>query len=316
MKIKLPYNLILTFGFVLTVLSIKAQTTDTFNPDKYNTICESESDNISNGAGSYFFAGNTLQGAAQNGRRGLISFDLTSIPTNATITDASLTLFLSRSISGPNDVSLHRATSDWGQGTSDAPGQEGTGTTSTEGDASWFCSFSAGATGCQTSWTSVGGDFDGSASATQSVAGIGSYVWNSATLVSDVKNWINTPSSNLGWFLIGDESSSGTAKRFDVSAGTIPVLEVTYTTLSDEEFSLIEDFSISPNPSSSSIRLVLPSAIENNVNVEAYDVLGKKIYKSTYRVNSRIDVSNWASGVYLIKVAFENSVVTKRFIKN
>lgn len=315
MKKKLHYNLILSVILLLFLANVNAQTTTDFNPDKYNTIYETESDNLSNGAGSYMFAGNTFQAESDNGRRGLISFDLSSIPTNATITDASLTLFMSRSISGAANVSLHKATSDWGQGSSDAPGQEGSGATSTEGDASWFCSFSNGATGCDTAWTTTGGDFDSAASATVSVAGIGNYTWNSATLLSDVQGWISSPNSNLGWFLIGDETTTS-AKRFDASSGTIPVLQVTYTTLSNQDFTLNNDFSISPNPSSSIIRLVLPSSVKNNVKVQVYDVLGKKIYSSLYQVNSKINVSNWASGVYLFKVSFENSVVTKRFVKS
>ena len=315
MKQKLHFNFILSALFVMVFAIVNGQTTTDFNPDKYNTIYETESDNLSNGAGSYMFAGNTFQAESDNGRRGLISFDLSSIPTNATITDASLTLFMSRSISGSADVSLHKASSDWGQGSSDAPGQEGAGTTSTEGDASWFCSFSSGATGCDTAWTTTGGDFDSTASATVSVAGIGNYTWNSATLLSDVQGWISSPSTNLGWFLIGDETTTS-AKRFDASTGTIPVLQVTYTTLSNEDFTLSNDFSISPNPSSSNIRLVLPSSVENNIKVQVYDVLGKKIYTSSYQVNSKINVSNWASGVYLFKVSFGDSVVTKRFVKS
>ena len=134
-------------------------------------------------------------------------------------------------------------------------------------------------------------------------------------MISDVQAWVTTPSTNLGWFIIGDETATS-AKRFDSGGVNIPVLEVTYTTpLSDEEFSLKNEFSISPNPSKSDTQLVLPSTIEN-VKLEVYDVLGKKIYSSNYQANSRINVSNWHTGVYLFKVTFENSVVTKRFIKN
>lgn len=319
MKKTILNNFIQFIVLTLLVFNVNAQTTSTFNLDKYNTIYETESNtqNLSNGSGSYFFSGVSFQGENMNARRGLISFDLSSIPINATITNASLTLFMSRSISNASDVSLHKALNDWGQGGSNAPGQEGAGTNSAEGDASWFCNFSNGASGCITSWSTIGGDFDSSASATVSVDGIGNYTWSSSELIADVQEWINSPSSNLGWFLIGDETTATTsAKRFNASTGTIPVLEITYNTLTNKEYSLDNDFYIYPNPSNSYIRLVLPNSIESNINIQVYDVLGKKIYTSTYNLNSRIDVSNWASGVYLFKVTFNDNVVTKRFVKN
>lgn len=313
MKQKLHFTL--SFILLLVVFNVKAQTTDTFNPNKYNTIYQSDTENLSNGAGDHIFAGNSLQGEAMNTRRGLLSFDLSSIPSNATITDVKLTLFMSRSISGAANVSLHKASSNWGQGTSDAPGQEGGGAPSTANDASWSCNFSLDAVSCITSWSSVGGDFVATPSSTISVDGGGSYEWNSPELITNVQSWVETPSTNFGWFILGDETVAS-AKRFDATAATqLPVLEVTYTnSLNTKDFS-INDFSITPNPSKSSIRLVLPNSV-NDVKVQAYDLLGKKIYSSTYFANSRIDISNWSSGVYLIKVFSESNVITKRFIKN
>ena len=48
---------------------------------------------LSNGQGIYLFAGKTNVPTL---RRGLIAFDLTAIPTNATIMDATLSMFLSQ----------------------------------------------------------------------------------------------------------------------------------------------------------------------------------------------------------------------------
>ena len=64
-------------------------------------------------------------------RRGLIAFDLASIPTNATITGATLSMFLSRS--GPSsaavNISLSKALRDWGEGASNAGEPGGMGVT-------------------------------------------------------------------------------------------------------------------------------------------------------------------------------------------
>jgi hypothetical protein len=34
-------------------------------------------------------------------------------------------------------------------------------------------------------------------------------------MVSDVQGWLDNPSGNFGWIMIGDESGPLTAKRFD-----------------------------------------------------------------------------------------------------
>src|SRR5207302_838656 len=50
----------------------------------------------------------------------------------------------------------------------------------------------------------------------------------------DVQNWLSSPGSNFGWIVIGDESGTGTAKRFDSrensTASNQPALTIDYTT--------------------------------------------------------------------------------------
>ena len=86
---------------------------------KDNTLYQDPTGQLSNGAGSYLFTGMTDDSSL---RRGLIAFDLSSIPNNATITGATLSMFLSRS--GPNsagvNLSLRKVLSNWGEGASDA----------------------------------------------------------------------------------------------------------------------------------------------------------------------------------------------------
>ena len=100
--------------------------------------------------------------------------------------------------------------SDWGEGSSDAGGQEGKGTTAATGDATWVHSFYDTHT-----WSTVGGDFEADASASRSVSAAGSYTWSSAGMVADVQARLETPATDFGWMIRGDESASKTAKRFD-----------------------------------------------------------------------------------------------------
>jgi hypothetical protein len=202
-------------------------TTVALGPSKDNTLYESATGALSNGAGMHFFAGNT---ATPQTRRGVIAFDVAgSIPAGSTITSVTLRLSMSRTISGPQTVALRRLLADWGEGTSDALGEEGGGAAATPGDATWVHRFFSSAT-----WASPGGDFAPTASASISVGGLGFYTWGSTpAMVADVQAWLNTPGSNFGWLLLGNEASAATAKSFDTKENPVaanrPVLTVNYT---------------------------------------------------------------------------------------
>lgn len=75
------------------------------------------------------------------------------------------------------------------------------------------------------------------------------------------------------------------------------------------------NFKISPNPSKDKLNIKLPSSLEN-ITLEVFDVLGKRIHKSTItKLEASIDVSHWKTGVYLVKISNEKESQTKRFIK-
>ena len=82
-----------------------------------------------------------------------------------------------------------------------------------------------------TAWTTPGGDFDATVSASLAVDAEGEYAWRSPQLASDVQTWNDSPATNFGWILLGDESVSMTAKRFDSheSVATGPRLTVYYS---------------------------------------------------------------------------------------
>ena len=85
--------------------------------------------------------------------------------------------------------------------------------------------------------------------------------------------------------------------------------------LSTKERSKPSNFKISPNPSSRELNLNL-SRLDNNTNVEVFDVLGKKIYADRIEnLNKSIDVSQWNNGVYLVRLTSDNGTQTKRFVK-
>jgi len=170
------------------------------------------------------FVGNTAGAAA---RRALIAFDLSGIPDGAAVNSVTLSLNMNKTASGVQTVTLHRLASDWGEGSSKAGGQQGSGIASETGDATWVHTFSDTAT-----WTSNGGDFDSTASASTQVSGRGQYQWSSDQMAADVQAWVNDGAKNFGWILIGQEGSSKTAKRFSTKESdesSRPTLTIEFT---------------------------------------------------------------------------------------
>ncbi|NND51754.1 MAG: T9SS type A sorting domain-containing protein, partial [Flavobacteriaceae bacterium] len=87
------------------------------------------------------------------------------------------------------------------------------------------------------------------------------------------------------------------------------------TTLGTEDVFLSDSFTISPNPGSYTINIALRS-VDTSSKIEVYDILGKRIFFDEIdQLNTSVNVSQWNSGVYLVKVTDGNTVQTKRFIK-
>lgn len=233
----------ITFGFFTTTY---AQTTVNLSPSADNTLYESATGALSNGAGSHLFTGRTGQ-SSNSTRRGLLKFDISSIPAGTTITSVSLRLTENRGRNGTRTVGVHKVSSDWGEGTSNASGNEGSGTTATTNDATWIHTFSNTGT-----WTTAGGDFASTASATTSVSGTGNYTWTGAQMIADVQDWLDN-GNNFGWIVVGNQSTSSTAKRFatkeNSTASSRPELTVTYTTAISCT-TPTASFTFTPNPPS------------------------------------------------------------------
>jgi len=207
------------------------------NPARDNTLYQSASGSLSNGKGEGFFAGRSNQfPVASQLRRGLIYFDMSTIPAGATIESASLRMVSNApGINGDRVVSLHRLLEDWGEGTSVAAGIGGGGAPATQNDATWLYRFyNAGDPSSSPRWAAEGGTFALPASASTVVLSApGPAVWSSAQMAVDVQMWLNNPSANFGWEVIGDESINETTKRFVSRESVIladrPMLTVVYS---------------------------------------------------------------------------------------
>jgi len=223
--------LVATFVVSLGGSGVRADTTSlSLGAVRDNTLVEDSGGALSNGSGQHLFAGRTLQSfqGMPDRRRAVVAFEVAgTIPAGSTILSASLVLHVSKELPGDVVFALHRLTSDWGEGASDAPLDEGMGTSAEPGDATWLHAFAGGAP-----WTAPGGDF-GEASVAQTVSGTGAHVWSSAALVADVQAMLDDPAADFGWIVVGDESTTPSAKRFDSrehpEEGRRPALVVEYT---------------------------------------------------------------------------------------
>lgn len=269
---------LLTAFFLFAAPAVLAQEEVTLEPSKDNTLFEDAAGNVSNGAGDHLFAGMTATSAI---RRAVLAFDVdAAVPDGAEIESVTLDLNMSKTISAARTISVHRLTADWGEGTSNALAQEGTGAASTDNDATWIHGFYD-----TVLWSSPGGDYESSATATFSVGNVGSYEASSQGMADDVQAWLDDPSINFGWILIGDESTSSTAKRFDsrehVAAGNRPQLIITYSTgVGTERPDLPTTLQLDgnyPNPFTASTTIHYNVEQAQPVSLTLFDVLGREV---------------------------------------
>ena len=190
-----------------------------------NTIYDMSAGDQSNGRGAFIVAGGDY--GSVEARRGLLAFDIASanIPDGSTIIDVVLTMNLSQTMGGAAAVGVHRLLQTWGEGTSNASGNELVGADGSAGDATWlFSRFDSLA------WETPGGDFR-SASASVQAHQLGAYEWSSSQMVDDVQDWLDESSTNFGWMLKSSELA-GNIKAFvsreSGNAALRPRLEITY----------------------------------------------------------------------------------------
>jgi hypothetical protein len=87
--------------------------------------------------------------------------------------------------------------------------------------------------------------------------------------------------------------------------------------VSIKEEELNNSISIYPNPSNGEFNLVINNPSIDNAKIEIFDVYGRLIFikNVTSKINS-INLSEFSSGIYTVKISANNQISTKRIIKN
>ena len=163
-----------------------------------------------------------------------VTFQVTidaDVPPNALIISATLRVFVSKNPIFPHQAeafALHRVLSDWGEGASDAPGEEGGGGPAELGDATWsFSHYSPTPTQRRTTRLHRGRVATIIGDAPQF------YRWHHTPgMLADLMTWLRSPADNHGWIIVGNETDDYTARRFNSrengNVSTRPVLTVEY----------------------------------------------------------------------------------------
>lgn len=150
-----------------------------------------------------------------NSQRALMQWAIASIPSEANIVSAIMTLFVpSVESSTAATVNVHRVTAAW---------TEGTGAGNETGDgATWNMANGSAA------WANAGGDYDGAVSAAQTVGGANAqYPWDITGLVSA---WHAGTYPNNGLILVtGGNVRKDVAGSDHANASNRPMLQVNYT---------------------------------------------------------------------------------------
>jgi MYXO-CTERM domain-containing protein len=223
-----PPLLSLTAALLLAPAAADAQSvTVTLQADQDASIYAEDGD-LANGAGIGFHVGRTDATNGGNERRGLVHFDVSSIPDGSVVTSARLLLYVSQTSTGGLPVEIHRLTADWSEGASDPSGGEGGGAPAGAGDVTWSHRTYPGVT-----WGVAGGDFAAGASATATAGASGtSLTLTAAQVADDVQGWVDAPASNQGWMVTAPGAVLGQAKRFGsrhlANATQRPRLRITF----------------------------------------------------------------------------------------
>lgn len=97
--------------------------------------------------------------------------------------------------------------------------------------------------------------------------------------------------------------------------GTFESVSFTNASLSNSNFNL-DAISVYPNPTNNILNISIPSELGSNVSYEVFNYLGQNILKSnSENSNFSINTSNFANGVYILKLDTENGSKTLKFIK-
>lgn len=84
-------------------------------------------------------------------------------------------------------------------------------------------------------------------------------------------------------------------------------------------FAPLEEFSLSPNPSSGKVQLILSEELQQEpASIEVFDISGRQVYtnQSVYGGEAQLDFSHMRTGLYSVVLTYRSGQVTKKLLLN
>ena len=304
--------LILTFLFTLHISSQSTEHDITSSLD--NTIFKDLL--LSNAKGEYIFTGTTNVGVV---RRALVQFDLDDVPTGVQVDSAFLILKTVKVKPASTVISAYRVLTQWGEGDSNAQEGDGKGAPATAGDATWTHAIYP-----TNPWIKQGGDYELEASASDTVSLGTDAVFRSAKLTLDVNYWLQNPTENFGWIVVGDELNTATSVKFgsrDNNDHLVwPLLKLYYQGTTSIHEKLPGSEMLVSQVTNSDLLLVKNPYQPGRASIEIFSITGARLWSSREVLVSgenRISVGNLGTGIYLYRISINgNSESGKLLITN
>lgn len=301
------------FLLLITGLSLFSQPTELeITSSMDNTIFKELE--LSNGIGEFIFAGTTNLGVV---KRALVQFELTDVPAGVSVDSAFLILKPVKVKPDSTIVTVFRVLTEWGEGTSKAEDGDGKGAPATVGDATWtHAKFPTNP------WIKSGGDHELESSASDTVFAGTSVVFGSNKLTLDVNFWLQNPTENFGWIVIGDEFNSATSAKFGsrdhIDNLLWPVLKLYYqgaNAVIEEIHPRSEMFVFQ---STETYELVVTNPFKpGSAWIEIFSITGSRLWSSNHELasgNNHISAGNLKTGIYLYRIILNGSSNTGKLL--
>lgn len=269
---------------------------------------------LSNGIGEYIFAGTTNVGII---KRALVQFDLADVPAGVQVDSAFLILKTVKVKPDSTIITISRVLTEWGEGSSRAADGDGKGAPATAGDATWtHAKFPT------ESWIKPGGDYEVESSATDTVSLGTDAVFRSYRLTLDVNFWLQDPSKNFGWIVIGDELNTATSVKFGSRDHNDnlqwPVLKLYFlgTSKINEEIHSGSEMLVFQTGDAHELIVANPFK-QGSARIEIFSITGSRIWSSKLELisgNNHISTGKFETGIYLYRISLNGISNSGKFL--
>ncbi len=125
---------------------------------------------------------------------------------------------------------------------------------------------------------------------------------------NDSNDYVFTTTNNTALPLLWAKGSSLTLGYHGARGGTT-------STLGTETIAVMPEFDVYPNPADLELNVKFPASIQK-ATVAVYSVLGSLVFQAEMdQWNSKINTSEWSSGIFIVNINTPDFSQTKRIIK-